>query len=110
MALGLSAGVQEICLGLLETCTFLHQLNIVLDAGKALKQGRGSEKVSAKTNSTGFFSFVVIMQRERMSTAGSSECLLYEQGNVLLCKALGIGMKLVLGNWKESLVQLSLFF
>lgn len=87
MALGLSVGIQEICPGLIgmtqglrDTCIFLQQLNMVLEAGTALKQGRGSEKISAKPNSVGFFSFVLIMQREWMSTAGSNECLLYQMG------------------------------
>lgn len=97
VALGLSVGIQEVCLGLIgmtqglrETCTFLQQLNIVLEAGKALKQGRGSDKILAKANSTGFFSFVLIMQREWMSIAGSNECLLYQTGALCSTKHLGL--------------------
>lgn len=66
VALGLSVGIQEVCLGLLgmtqslqETHIFLQQLKIMLEAGKTLKRGKGSEKISAKPNSTGLFSFVL---------------------------------------------------
>ena len=44
VALGLSVGIQEVCLGLLgmtqslqETRIFLQQLNVMLEAGKTLK-------------------------------------------------------------------------